>query len=48
MAQIAHDKADQLQKIQQLLLQGEQVFAVYDGKGAGTGFIGLTDRRVIL
>jgi len=48
MLQIAHDRPDQLAKIQQLLLQGEQILAVYDGKGIGTGFIGLTDRRVIL
>ncbi|GAA1904767.1 PH domain-containing protein [Lapillicoccus jejuensis] len=48
MSQIPHDKADQLHKVQQLLLPGEQVLAVYDGKGVGTGFIGLTDRRVIL
>jgi len=42
------DKQDQLDKIQAGLLQGETVLAVYDGKGAGTGFIGLTDRRVVL
>ncbi|WP_270886591.1 PH domain-containing protein [Pedococcus sp. 5OH_020] len=48
MTQVIHDKPDQLAKIQAALLQGEQVFAVYDGKGVGTGFIGLTDRRVII
>ena len=42
------DKQDQFDKIQAGLLQGETVLAVYDGKGAGTGFIGLTDRRVVL
>ncbi|MEJ7825512.1 MAG: PH domain-containing protein [Solirubrobacteraceae bacterium] len=42
------DKQDQLDRIQAGLLQGETVLAVYDGKGAGTGFIGLTDRRVVL
>lgn len=42
------DKQDQLDKIQAGLLQGETILAVYDGKGAGTGFIGLTDRRVVL
>lgn len=46
--EIAHDRPDQLAKIHQLLLQREQIIAVYDGKGVGTGFIGLTDRRVIL
>lgn len=44
----AFDKADQLEKIQSALLGGEQLIAVYDGIGAGTGFIGLTDRRVVL
>ncbi len=48
VTQIVFDKADQLAKVQAILLQGEQVFAVYDGKGVGTGFIALTDRRVIL
>jgi hypothetical protein len=45
---IAYDKEDQLQKIQAGLLQGETIVAVYDGIGVGTGFIGLTDRRIIL
>lgn len=45
---IQYDRREQLDKIQNGLLPGEQVFAVYDAKGAGTGFIGLTDRRVIL
>jgi hypothetical protein len=43
-----HDKADQLQKITANLLQGETVIAVYDCIGAGTGFVGITDRRVIV
>ena len=42
-----HDKAEQLQAVQQGLLEGERVMAVFDGKGAGTGFLGLTDRRLI-
>lgn len=42
------DKQDQFDRIHAGLLQGETVLAVYDGKGAGTGFIGLTDRRVVL
>ncbi|MCA0178743.1 MAG: PH domain-containing protein [Actinobacteria bacterium] len=43
-----YDKKDQLQVVQNSLLPDETVFAVYDGKDVGTGFIGLTDRRVIL
>ncbi len=42
------DKREQLQQIQSGLLEGESVIAVYDAVGMGTGFIGLTDRRVII
>ena len=42
------DKQDQLQQIQSGLLDRERIIAVYDAIGAGTGFIGLTDRRVII
>ncbi len=47
-AAIPHDKPDQLQKVMEGLIQGEQVFAVYDCTGAGTGFVGVTNLRVIL
>lgn len=36
------DRVDQLTKVREGLLPGEEVYAVYDGKGIGTGFIGLT------
>ncbi|MQA86309.1 MAG: PH domain-containing protein [Streptosporangiales bacterium] len=42
------DRREQLRQIESGLLEGEQVIAVYDAIGAGTGFIGLTDRRVIV
>lgn len=42
------DKREQLDKIQQVLLPGEEIDAVYDLKGAQTGFIGITDRRLII
>lgn len=29
-------------------MDGEEIIAVYDAIGAGTGFIGLTNRRVII
>ena len=48
MSDIPHDIGDQLKTIQAGLLEGEQVIAVYDAKDTGTGFIGLTDMRVIL
>jgi hypothetical protein len=43
-----YDKKDQLQQVRDGLLEGETVYAVYDAVGAGTGFLGITDRRVIL
>jgi Bacterial PH domain len=45
---VTYDRREQLQQIQSGLLDGEQVIAVYDAIGAGTGFIGLTNRRVII
>jgi len=45
---IPFDRPDQLQQIQSGLMDGEQILAVYDAVGAGTGFMGLTDRRVIV
>lgn len=48
MTQPVFDRQDQFDKIQSGLLQGEEVIAVYDALGGGTGFIGLTNRRVII
>lgn len=48
MADVPHDKPDQLAQIQSGLMPGETVLAVYDAIGAGTGFIGLTSHRVIV
>nr|BFE80876.1 hypothetical protein GCM10020093_034770 [Planobispora longispora] len=48
MAEIAFDSQEQLQQIQDGLMPGEQIIAVYDAIGAGTGFLGLTDKRVIV
>ena len=45
---IPHDRSEQLQQIRSGLLDGEQIIAVYDAIGTGTGFIGLTNRRVII
>ena len=48
MADVVYDHKDQLKQVQSGLLDGEQVIAVYDAIGVGTGFIGLTNRRVII
>jgi len=51
MAQRAHDimvdKKDQLEKIEWVCLPDELIRAVFDLKGGGTGFLGLTDKRII-
>jgi hypothetical protein len=48
VGEIVYDRKEQLGQIQSGLLEGEKIIAVYDAIGAGTGFIGLTDRRVII
>ncbi|MEV4757686.1 PH domain-containing protein [Micromonospora sp. NPDC049559] len=48
MENVTYDKESQLEQVQSGLLDGEQVIAVYDAIGAGTGFIGLTNRRVLI
>ncbi len=48
MTQPVFDKQEQYDKIASGLLAGEQITAVYDATGAGTGFIAITDKRVIL
>lgn len=44
---VIYDKEDQLKRIQEYLIPGESLSAVYDCKGGGTGFVGITDQRVI-
>ena len=46
--QVVFDQQKQLDLIREGLQQGEQVIAVYDAIGGGTGFIGLTDRRAVI
>ena len=43
----AFDNQAQLDRIKAYIIEGELLYAVYDCKGAGTGFVGVTDRRVI-
>jgi hypothetical protein len=44
---VIFDKQDQLDKIKAGLLPGEQLEAVFDLKGGGTGFVGITSKRII-
>src|SRR5918998_4593207 len=48
MSDVIYDSKGQLKQIESGLLDGEQIIAVYDAVGAGTGFLGLTNRRVII
>lgn len=41
------DKKEQLEKIEGICLPDEIIRAVFDVKGAGTGFLGITDKRII-
>jgi hypothetical protein len=47
MSDVIFDKRDQLERIEASLLPGEEIEAVFDLKGGGTGFLGITSRRVI-
>jgi hypothetical protein len=42
------DKKEQLQKIESACLPGETIYGVFDMKGGGTGFLGVTSRRIIV
>ena len=48
MSDVIYDSKGQYKQIESGLLDGEQIIAVYDAVGAGTGFLGLTTRRVII
>ena len=41
------DKKEQLEKIESICLSNETIRAVFDAKGVGTGFLGITDKRII-
>ena len=48
MSDAYFDRQDQYDRIVSSLMPDEKVLAVYDCIGVGTGFVGLTDKRVIL
>ncbi len=41
------DNEGQYKRIVAYIIPGETLHAVYDCKGAGTGFVGITDQRII-
>jgi hypothetical protein len=47
MSGVDFDQRSQLDQIVPWLLDNERLYAVYDCKGAGTGFVAITDRRLL-
>ena len=47
MSEVIFDKESQLKKIQEYVLDFEDLLYVYDLKGVGAGFIGITNKRLI-
>ena len=47
MAELIFDKQDQVDQIEPWIMDGEELFCVFDCKGAGTGFIAVTDKRLM-
>lgn len=41
------DKQEQLEKVEAVCLPDELIRAVFDLKGRGTGFLGITDKRLV-
>lgn len=48
MSDVIYDRKEQLEKIESALIEGETIEAVFDMKGGGTGFLGITSRRLII
>lgn len=44
---VVYDNEEQYMRVLAYLIPGETLFAVYDCKGAGTGFLGITDQRLL-
>ena len=47
MSQVQYDNKKQYERINAYIISGETLHAVFDCKGTGTGFVGITDQRVI-
>jgi hypothetical protein len=47
MDKVIYDRKEQFEKIKAALLPGENLEAVLDMKGGGTGFLGITTQRII-
>jgi len=47
MADVEYDQNGQYEQILPWILENERLYAVYDCKGAGTGFLGITNKRIV-
>jgi hypothetical protein len=47
MTEAFFDRKEQFDRIVQLLVPGESLWMVLDCKGGGTGYVGISDRRLI-
>ncbi len=47
MADVLYDQKDQLDQITPWILPGEKLYAVLDCKGGGTGFVAVTNKRLM-
>lgn len=45
--EVEYDNKGQLDRIMPMLVPPEILYAVFDLKGGGSGFVGITDRRII-
>ncbi len=47
LSELQFDRKDQVDQVVPFLLEQERLLAVFDCKGAGTGFVGVTNLRLI-
>lgn len=47
MSDVEFDQKGQYEQIKPWVLDSEKLHAVYDCKGAGTGFLGITNKRIV-
>jgi len=45
--EVVYDKKEQVEKISRFIRPYEQLRAVFDMKGGGTGFVAITDKRLV-
>ena len=45
---VPFDRRNHVERVEAMLIPGEAIDAVFDTKGGCTGFVGITDRRVII